>query len=321
MVVQPLCCFYFIGMAHHVIAGVICNGSNARRGCPQIFRQDILQRIFFGQAHFIRKRRFRELSARLKNFRLLCPCFVPHVLPPALAGVVFYPAAAALVAAVNILRHMRVIVSPGQCAAPLAAVAFGGADDPGLQPGLALKRNVLFKGVVHHHAGEGAHRFIQYPRRILEAFCFGQLIQQAIHSVGVERGMLRGDADARLLVQSQLHGSGSVRDQGVVFFQQRAHDPVSNVPVELSVRQNVGGQIAAEGFGQRSTHTLGIVSSGSIGIGSRRFVAQQGEKVSPDTFQQRRGDVFFVHRHLSSRCGCRSGRADSPCRSSPGWRC
>lgn len=94
---------------------------------------------------FVREWCFCKLLTGLKDFRLLCPRFIPHVLPSALAGVIFHPAAAALVAAVNIFRNMGVVVCPGQSATPLTAAAFGNADDARPQTGPALKSTFAFR--------------------------------------------------------------------------------------------------------------------------------------------------------------------------------
>ena len=262
------------------------------------------------------------LNACLPGVLILRPRLVPHVLPPALAGVIFHPAAAALVAAVNVFGHTGVIVSAGQRTAPFAAVALGGADDTGPQPGLALKIHVAFQGVVHHHAGEGTHRLVQCPRHIRKLLRRGHLVQQVVHSVGGQHGPLRGNAEICLLVQCLLHGSGSVRHQQVLLFQQGAHHPVGNVPVQPAVRQGVGGQVAAEGLGQGAAHKLGVIRSGSVGVGGGLCVAQQRPEVGPDALQQLRGNVLVGHGCLlSSRSGCRSGPAGSPHRNNRGWPC
>lgn len=91
-----------------------------------------------GSRAYTRRQSRRNLLSGFNfiTFFRVCPRLVPHVLPATGAGVIFHPAAAALVAAVNIFRHMGVIVSTGQSAAPFAAVALSGADDPGPQPAL-----------------------------------------------------------------------------------------------------------------------------------------------------------------------------------------
>ena len=104
---------------------------------------------------FVREWCFCKLLTGLKDFRLLCPRFIPHVLPSALAGVIFHPAAAALVATVNIFRNMGVVVCPGQSATPLTAAAFGNADDARPQTGPALKIHICLQDIVHGHAGPG----------------------------------------------------------------------------------------------------------------------------------------------------------------------
>ena len=165
------------------------------------------------------------------------------------------------------------------------------------------------------------HRLSQCPCRILKPFRFCQLVEQAVHAVGIQHGMLRRNADPGLPVQSLLRSRSNVCDPGIILFQQRAHHPIGNVPVQPSVRQNGSSQAAAEGFSQCGPYQLGISCSGSVGVSFRLRVAQQGQKVSSDAFQQFRGNVFFVHGHLSSQCGCRSDPANFPCRSSRGSRC
>ena len=100
-------------------------------------------------------------------------------------------------AAVDVGRHMGIVVASGKPAAPFAAAPGGAPHDAGTQPGPALKLHVGFQGIVYCHPGESPYRLIQHVGHILVVLGSADLVQDAVDAVLVHRDALGQQTEPR----------------------------------------------------------------------------------------------------------------------------
>ena len=220
-------------------------------------------------------------------------------------------------AAVDVGRHMGIVVASGKPAAPFAAAPGGAPHDAGTQTGPALKLHVGFQGIVYCHPGESPYRLIQHVGHILVVLGGADLVQDAVDAVLVHRDALGQQAETGRFVELLLYGSSGVSHQCMVLLQQGAEDAVGDVPVHPSIRKRVGAEMETERLGQSAADKVSVVQSRRVSGRRRSSVPQQAEKVGPDAPQQRGGNILLVHL-LIPRPARRSGRADSLFRNSRG---